>query len=101
MATSFPSEPIRRAFMGQQLRPVEHPGEGILKCRVYWGSHGCDRPRGHTGPHLCLSCWTEDEAGWVGAPPYYGPETFFYGEDAESFDGNPAEHPRNRSQGRV
>lgn len=62
-------------------------------CRVFWGSHGCDRPRGHDGPHLCLSCWTEgDEDGWVGAPPYYGhgwhldryltPRTHFYGEDA-------------------
>lgn len=54
------------------------------KCRVYWGSHGCARPRGHEGPHLCLSCWDEDEDGWVGAPPYYGPATRFYGEDAEA-----------------
>lgn len=64
-----------------------HPIEGRTSlggCRVYWGSHGCDRPSGHDGPHLCLSCWTEDEDGWIGAPPYYGPETCFYGEDAEA-----------------
>lgn len=60
------------------LRPTQ-PHERI--CRVYWGSHGCDRPRGHEGPHLCLTCWSSDEDGWVGAPPYYGPETNFYGED--------------------
>ena len=52
-------------------------------CRVYWGSHGCDRPRGHDGPHQCDSCWDpEDTDGYVGAWPYYGPETNFYGEDA-------------------
>jgi hypothetical protein len=61
-------------------------------CRVYWGSHGCRLERGHGGPHLC-GC--ADEAGVdlvtrrhadgslnVGAPPYYGPDTNFYGEDA-------------------
>lgn len=53
-------------------------------CRVYWGSHGCCRPRGHQGPHLCLSCRDDDEDGWVGAPPYYGTETRFYGEDHEA-----------------
>ena len=65
--------------------PVEH-------CRVYWGSHGCDLPRGHEGPHRCVCA---DDPGYdrdtrlypngsrnVGAPPYYGPDTVFYGEDA-------------------
>lgn len=56
----------------------------IEPCRVYWGSHGCDRPRGHDGPHLCLKCRYPDEIGWTGAPPYYGPDTEFYGEDAET-----------------
>lgn len=66
------------------------------KCRVYWGSHGCCLPCGHEGPHLC-TCTYEDgdpskpllphidddpEGGNVGRPPYYGPETNFYGEDA-------------------
>lgn len=63
-------------------------------CRVYWGSHGCKLERGHDGPHLC-SCTDDpgidpetkeyiDDPGCfnVGAPPYYGPETRFYGEDA-------------------
>ncbi len=55
-------------------------------CRVYWGSHGCHLPRGHDGPHLCdCADWpdwqTDDEADNVGTPPYYGPNTRFYGED--------------------
>jgi len=64
-------------------------------CRVYWGSHGCRLTRGHEGPHLC-DCAVDDwqdyiELGGyiypdgvlnVGAPPYYGPDTHFYGEDA-------------------
>lgn len=62
-------------------------------CRVYWGSHGCYLPRGHDGPHLC-ECAFSGNAGNdprgdnieaalnVGAPPYYGAGTNFYGEDA-------------------
>jgi hypothetical protein len=65
-------------------------------CRVYWGSHGCRLARGHDGPHVC-DCAVDDEGEYdpvtreyfdepgvtnVGAPPYYGPETRFYGEDA-------------------
>lgn len=30
----------------------------IMKCRTYWGSHGCELNRGHDGPHYC-----GDEAG--------------------------------------
>ena len=68
--------------------------EPIGFCRVYWGSHGCKLERDHDGPHLC-NCADEpgidpetreyvDEPGVfnVGAPPFYGPETRFYGEDA-------------------
>ena len=60
-------------------------------CRVYWGSHGCFLERGHEGPHLCECAFgsptdpLEDqlaEALNVGAPPYYGPDTNFWGEDA-------------------
>lgn len=54
-------------------------------CRVYWGSHGCMLERGHTGPHEC-DCYDPDEKGNVGGPPYYGPETKFYGEDADLED---------------
>lgn len=68
-------------------------------CRVYWGSHGCCHPKGHNGPHECNCCECPDhtvnhviegvegdmENGWVecvAKPPYYGPDTKFYGEDA-------------------
>lgn len=61
-------------------------------CRVYWGSHGCRLERGHEGHHECICARDEngnlepkeDEDGVlnVGAFPYYGPETRFYGEDA-------------------
>jgi hypothetical protein len=56
-------------------------------CRVFWGSHGCCLSRGHEGPHLC-ECAGPDEDGVrnVGRPPYYGPNTTFYGEDAESIE---------------
>lgn len=58
------------------------PSDDVV-CRVYWGSHGCDLPRGHDGPHIC-ECADRSEPGNVGAPPYYGPDTIFYGEDAPS-----------------
>ena len=51
-------------------------------CRVYWGTHGCDLERGHDGPHLCDCADIPPEEGGVGKPPYYGPDTKFYGEDA-------------------
>ena len=67
----------------------DDPFDGTLYevCRVYWGSHGCDLPRGHDPaiPHMCLSClpgYGEDMGGYVGMPPYYGTDTRFYGEDA-------------------
>ena len=58
-------------------------------CRVYWGSHGCDFKRGHEGSCACDCCECpdhphhpeEDEWTCVAKPPYYGPETRFYGED--------------------
>jgi hypothetical protein len=62
-----------------------------VTCRVYWGSHGCDRPRGHDGPHACDCCECEDhdrdhrERGCVAKPPYYGEATHFWGEDAQTF----------------
>lgn len=70
----------------------------MASCRVYWGSHGCHLERGHDGPHVCI-CASDDEGQYnpktreyydapncfnVGAAPYYGPETRFYGEDAEA-----------------
>lgn len=63
-------------------------------CEVYWGSHGCKFKRGHAGPHVCdcaVDNWHDYPNGYidedgvhnVGAPPYYGPDTRFYGDDAE------------------
>lgn len=71
------------------------PPEGF--CRVYWGSHGCHLGRGHVQrdgtPHWCDCCECAshpdpdpDNPGsapsCVAGPPYYGPDTRFYGEDA-------------------
>lgn len=67
-----------------------------MNCRVYWGSHGCRLERGHDGPHECGCALDQgvdpetreyaDDPGVfnVGAAPYYGPNTRFYGEDAET-----------------
>lgn len=74
--------------------PGEMPPEGF--CRVYWGSHGCHRPRGHDPavPHECDCCdcgehhpypgWPDTGVRCVARAPYYGPDTRFYGEEAEA-----------------
>lgn len=53
----------------------------IRTCNVFWGTHGCDFELGHEGPCKC-ECYL-DSANWddgeVGGPPYYGPNTVFYG----------------------
>jgi hypothetical protein len=53
-------------------------------------------PRGHDGAHECECAFDEggnryprieaDGVLNIGAPPYYGPDTEFYGEDAEVYD---------------
>lgn len=66
-------------------------------CRVYWGSHGCHHPRGHSAeiPHECDCCECrhhpdpdpdnlDGAPSCVAKPPYYGEGTTFYGEDAEA-----------------
>jgi hypothetical protein len=76
-------------YVGQRRKPPQE------ECRVYWGSHGCDEPRGHPGnvPHRCDCCECVNhpdpdpdnpgnESSCVAAPPYYGPDTRFFGEDA-------------------
>lgn len=80
-----------------------------LPCRVYWGSHGCKLERGHDGPHLCECAddpgvdpvtreYIEDrQVVNVGAPPYYGPDTKFWGEDATKMR---PRTPDNEGQGR-
>jgi hypothetical protein len=61
----------------------------MSKCRVYWGSHGCHLGSGHDGDHFCC-CECENhpdpDSGCVGAAPYYGDKTWFYGEDAGADD---------------
>lgn len=75
------------------------------QCRTYWGSHGCCLPRHHDGDCVC-SCALEDNGTYdpttgeyyeepgvfmVGAPPYYGDDTSFYGEDAPKIEVEPCE----------
>lgn len=55
---------------------------GWRDCRVYWGTHGCCRERGHDGPHECICAVDDPTPEDAGQPPYYGPDTEFYGEDA-------------------
>lgn len=63
---------------------------------VYWGSRGCVLPYRHAGPCIC-DCVLEAaerlpdgrlaiivEEGDVGAPPYYGAATSFFGDDVYS-----------------
>lgn len=58
-------------------------------CRVYWGTHGCELPRGHEGHHKCICCKCKDhesqynENGCVGTYPYYGSNTMLSGEDLD------------------
>ena len=66
-------------------RVYHNPESHVEACRVYWGSHGCARPRGHEGDHWCYCCECADhpdDAGCVAGPPYYGSDTRYYGEDA-------------------
>jgi hypothetical protein len=64
--------------MNGYLNPDAH----AEPCHVYWGSHGCDRPRGHEGAHWCDCCRCDDHpdpcSGCVAGPPYYGPDTIFH-----------------------
>jgi hypothetical protein len=58
--------------MRHAWKAKDHP------CRVYWGTHGCRKQRGHLGNHRCLAgCpFPED--------PYY-PYTLF-GEDVPGYE---------------
>jgi hypothetical protein len=63
-----------------------HPEANWPPCEVYWGSHGCARPRGHEGDHWCDCCECDDhpdpDSGCVAGPPYYGDDTRFFGDDS-------------------
>lgn len=58
--------------------------------RVYWGSHGCCFDTDHQiGECVCACCPCIDHANTrldecAAGPPYYGPTTRFYGEDARA-----------------
>lgn len=72
-------------------RDPAHTITGVVtRCRVNWGSHSCCLPYGHQGPHECNCCECPDHAkdhereGCVAKPPYYGPDTLFWGADADS-----------------
>lgn len=57
-------------------------------CDVNWGSHSCSLPRDHEGKCVCC-CICKDHVndprdGCVGAWPYYGPQTRFFGGDVVS-----------------
>lgn len=56
-------------------------------CEVFWGSHGCGLDRDHEGPCECGCCHCENhpdpDSGCVGRAPFYGPDTRFWGEDAQ------------------
>ena len=59
----------------------------IYSCDVNWGSHGCKHPQGHPDdiPHECDCCTCSGpvcKPSCVAKPPYYGPDTHFYGEDS-------------------
>lgn len=65
------------------------------ECEVYWGSHGCELPRGHhqtDGPDRYCRCDCVDPGDTGdGAYPYFGPETMFYGRDIAEVWGLPDE----------
>jgi hypothetical protein len=86
-------EVVSDFFYVRSPRPA--PPEGF--CRVYWGSHGCHEPRGHPAevPHACDCCECMNhpdpdpdnpgsEPSCVAKPPYHGPDTRFYGDDAKA-----------------
>lgn len=75
-----------RGITGTIIWAEPNPEAHAETCPVCWGSHGCDRPRGHEGPHWCDCCDCADhpdpDSGCVVGPPYYGPDTEFFGDDA-------------------
>lgn len=72
---------------GYHVTWAQNPERNWPPCRVYWGSHGCARPLGHEGDHWCDCCECDNhpEEGCVAGPPYYGPDTRFYGEGADGW----------------
>ncbi len=66
-------------------------------CRVYWGSHGCYKVRGHGGEHICEGCGPPPKitpglaAYWGCVPAHDGvadvtlDAPIFFGEDVELY----------------
>jgi len=48
--------------MRHKKKALENP------CRVYWGTHGCKKQRGHCGRHRCQSSCprAEEYQNWYG-----------------------------------
>jgi hypothetical protein len=44
--------PNHAALVAEALSSVR-PTADDLVCQIFWGSHGCSRPGGHPGLHLC------------------------------------------------
>ena len=70
---------------GFMLEMYANPKRNWPPHEVYWGSHGCARPVDHEGACWCDCCDCEDhpEPGCVAGPPYYGPDTQFYGRNGD------------------
>lgn len=68
MATA--SEALGMVFTGMVTAEIREGTDDL--CDVFWGSHGCRFHRGHEGQCEC-------DCGF--GPPYYGPDTHFYGDD--------------------
>jgi hypothetical protein len=62
--------------------------EDSVRCRTFWGTHGCVLKRGHAESHTCSCCICPDHSNQtddvlcVAKSPFYGPKTIFYGEDS-------------------
>jgi hypothetical protein len=54
-------------------------------CRTFWGSHGCDKRRGHMGRHRCGGLIFDRCCRGYEAPPWWAPgradTTSYFGED--------------------
>lgn len=55
--------------MRKKQRKLDRKGD----CRVFWGTHGCSKQRGHVGRHFCE----------VGCP--FPDDYELYGEDVELY----------------
>lgn len=64
---------------------VETHKQPDVYCRVYFGSHGCDKERGHWGPHVCANDHDPYYPGWNYGQWWRG-YYHLYGEDVSRFE---------------